>query len=157
MRNKPAGFTAISLLLCLCYSAMTISESIAADSASDLASQFIGSWSLVSFSDKDEQGDTIQQYGDGAFGRIVYGENGKMMVVLMRLGRESLQDPDFFSYTGSYDIDEVAGTVTHHIEACIAPSWVGVDRVRKFEMLDANRIALRPVEGTSELIWRREN
>ena len=110
----------------------------------------------MSFMDKNEQGETIDRYGKGAFGRIVYGENGKMIVVLMRLGRENLEDPDFFSYTGNYDIDEAAGTVTHHIEACIAPSWVGADRVRKFEMLDENRIALRPVEGTSELIWQRE-
>jgi hypothetical protein len=129
--------------------------SVHADS-NDAASQFIGSWSLVSFTDVDENGKTIDRYGENAFGRITYGTNGKMMVVLMRRGREDINDSEFFSYTGSFDVDEVAGTVTHHVEACNAPSWVGTDRVRKFEMLGGDRIALRPVEGTSELIWERE-
>lgn len=124
--------------------------------SNDAASQFIGSWALVSFTDVDENGETIHRYGENAFGRISYDERGRMMVVLMRRGREDINDSEFFSYTGSFDVDEVAGTVTHHIEACNAPSWVGTDRVRKFEMLDGNRIALRPVEGTSELIWQRE-
>jgi len=157
MRSKIAMFFAASLLLCSCSPENLISESVAATAPNDISSQFIGSWSLVSFTDKNEQGDTIQRYGEDPFGRIVYGANGKMMVILMRSGRESLVDPEFFSYTGSYDIDEAAGTVTHHIEACNAPDWIGTDRVRRFEMLSEDRIALRPVEGTSELIWSREN
>lgn len=142
-------------ILVLVSVTLTLCGPIHADS-NDAASQFIGSWSLVSFTDIGENGKTIHRYGEGAFGRITYGTNGKMMVVLMRRGREDINDGEFFSYTGSFDVDEVAGTVTHHVEACNAPSWVGTDRVRKFEMLDGNRIALRPVEGTSELIWNRE-
>jgi len=121
-----------------------------------MKSQFLGSWSLVSWTDTDEQGETISRYGDDPFGRIVYLENGRMMVVLMRQGRGALQDADYFSYSGTFDIDEVAGTVTHHIEACIQPSWIGGDRVRTFEMVGSNRIALRPVEGNGELVWQRE-
>ena len=157
MRTKSAMLFAVGFFLCSCSPEDLISEPIAATAPTDISSQFIGSWSLVSFTDKNEQGDTIHRYGEDAFGRIVYGANGKMMVILMRSGRESLVDPEFFSYTGSYGIDEAAGTVTHHIEACIAPDWIGTDRVRQFEMLSENRIVLRPVEGTSELIWRREN
>ena len=152
-----AVLTTIVFVLCLFSPGGPISDSYAANEATDISSQFIGSWSLVSFTDIDEQGKTIVRYGENAFGRISYGANGKMMVVLMAYGRETRNDPDFFSYTGGYDIDEVAGTVTHHIEACIAPGWIGTDRVRQFEMLSENRIVLRPVEGTSELIWQREN
>ena len=145
----------VKQVLVVFFLILALSSPKLADS-DDAAGQFVGSWSLVSFTDVGENGKTIHRYGEGAFGRITYGTNGKMMVVLMRRGREDINDGEFFSYTGSYDIDEVAGTVTHHVEACNAPSWVGTDRVRKFEMLDGNRIALRPVEGTSELIWNRE-
>lgn len=134
---------------------LTLCGSIIAE-ANEAASQFVGSWSLVSFTDSDENGETIHRFGENAFGRITYGANGMMMVVLMRRGREDINDSEFFSYTGSYDVDDVAGTVTHHVEARNAPSWVGTDRVRKFEILDGDRIALRPVEATSELIWQRE-
>jgi len=157
MRKKLAMLFALSFLICSCSQGDSISESIAATSPTDMSTQFIGTWSLDSFTDKNEQGDTIHRYGEDAFGRIVYVANGKMMVILMRSGRESQLDPEFFSYTGTYAIDEAAGTVTHHIEACIAPDWIGTDRVRQFELLSENRIALRPVEGTSELIWNREN
>ena len=142
-------------ILVLVSVTLTLCGPVHADSK-DAASQFVGSWSLVSFTDVDENGKTIHRYGESAFGRITYGTNGKMMVVLMRRGREKIDDRDFFAYTGSYDVDADASTVTHHIEACNAPDWVGTDRIRKFEMLDGNRIALRPVEGTSELIWQRE-
>jgi len=128
-------------------------ESLAADES---ASQFLGSWSLVSFTNQNEQGETIYPLGENAFGRISYGKNGKMMVVLMRTGLEARGDEGFFAYTGDYTIDTAASTVTHHIESRIAPDWVGTDRVRSFEMLDADHIVLRPVEGAAELIWQRE-
>ena len=156
MKNRIAAACAVTLLLCWFATHGNLGVSVAAAQSSDVAAQFIGSWALVSFTNVDDDGNTIHQYGENAFGRISYDERGRMMVVLMRRGREDISDGDFFSYTGSYDIDEVAGTVTHHVEACNAPSWVGTDRVRTFEMLNGDRIALRPVEGTSELVWQRE-
>ena len=150
------SFAAI-LFLCFVYPVGSINISVAATESIDIRNQFIGSWSLVSFTDVDDAGNTILRYGGNAFGRISYDERGRMMVVLMRRGRDDITDQDFFAYTGSYSIDEAAGTVTHHVEACNAPSWVGTDRTRKFAFLEGNRIALRPVEGTSELIWQRED
>ena len=110
----------------------------------------------MSFKNTNDEGETIYPYGEDGFGRIVYGENGKMAVILMRLRRDAREDGGFFAYTGGYTVDEEASTVTHHVEACVAPGWVGSDRVRRFELLGEDRIALRPQEGTSELVWRRE-
>lgn len=153
MHKKTSKFFVTCFFLFSCSFAMLPLESHAADES---ANQFLGSWSLVSFTNQNEQGETIYPLGENAFGRISYGKNGKMMVVLMRTGREARGDEGFFAYTGNYTIDIAASTVTHHIESCIAPDWIGTDRVRKFEMLDANRIVLRPVEGAAELIWQRE-
>jgi hypothetical protein len=94
-----------------------------------------------------------------------------MAVVLMghgpgtgNLGGNDVPDVDetraeqrrFFAYSGPFTIDPEAGTITHRIEACMAAEWVGTDRVRRFEFLSDDRIALRPLEGSSELIWQRE-
>ena len=157
MKNRMGLLFAVVPLLCMVALRGNLGVSVAAAQSNDAKSQFIGSWSLVSFTDVDDEGNTILRYGENAFGRISYDERGRMMVVLMRRGRDDITDQDFFAYTGSYSIDEAAGTVTHHVEACNAPSWVGTDRTRKFEFLEGNRIALRPVEGTSELIWQRED
>ena len=147
-------------------------DAISAD-AVDVARKFEGGWKLASWTDKNEEGETIHPFGEDAFGRIVYGPAGTMAVVLSRRDRSvagseegslaglSAEDlrlvaSGFFAYSGGYTVDEEAGTVTHHIEACINPEWVGGDRSRRFELLTEDRIALRPVEGTSELIWERE-
>jgi hypothetical protein len=63
-----------------------------------------------------------------------------------------------FSYSGKYSVNEEAQTVTHHIEACINPNWVGTDRARTFERTQENQIKLTATELTpqSELFWQRE-
>lgn len=142
-----------------------------ADEGIDVASKFQGSWSLAKWTDRNEAGEIFYPFGEDAFGRIVYGPAGTMAVVLSRrdravereTGMSGLSPEDrrlaargFFAYSGGYTVDEQEGTVTHHIQACINPEWVGGDRTRRFELLTDDRIALRPVEGTSELIWERE-
>jgi hypothetical protein len=48
----------------------------------------------------------------------------------------------FFSYWGTYDLDEAAGTVTHRIEGCLYPAWVGASQVRNFRLEDPNHLVL---------------
>lgn len=120
------------------------------------AKELEGSWTLVSWTSKNDAGETIHPYGEDAFGRIVYSSNGTMLVVLSGQGRASVSDSGFFAYSGGYTVDENEGTVTHHIEACSNPEWVGRDRTRRFEFLAADRVALRPVESSAELVWQRE-
>lgn len=147
--------------------AETVSES-----SGGITSEFHGSWTLVSWTDTNDAGETFSPYGDQPFGRIIYAPSGKMAVVLegtresdaddaLRLAE--LETPEmravlsrFFAYSGAFTVDEEAGTVTHHIEAALAPGWVGSERVRAFELLSDDRIALRPREGTAELVWQRE-
>jgi hypothetical protein len=42
----------------------------------------------------------------------------------------------FVAYFGTYDVDEAAHTVTHHVEASLVPSWVGTDVKRQFNFQD---------------------
>ena len=67
-----------------------------------------------------------------------------------------------WSYYGTYTIDEAASTVTHHVQGCLSPAWVGGDRTRRFELLDNDRLSLSAtmaddsnVPGEHVLIWRR--
>jgi Lipocalin-like domain len=148
-------FVALGIAWSACAPGEKASAPVAVSAPRDAASRLVGTWSLVSFKNTVD-GATVYPMGEDAAGRIVYGASGKMAVVLMRLGREASGDPGFFAYSGGYRVNEEDETVAHHIEACIAPDWLGTDRVRKFEFLDDDRIALRPVEGASELIWQRE-
>jgi hypothetical protein len=58
-------------------------------------------------------------------------------------------------------VDEEKRTVTHHIEGCLLPNWVGVDQARFFEFAD-NRLTLRTpplmiggAEAVGYLVWER--
>jgi len=62
----------------------------------------------------------------------------------------------FIAYYGRFDIDEATKTVTHHVEACLVPSWVGTDLKRTYRF-KAKHLVLS-VESTNllELVWERE-
>ena len=135
---------------------------------------FVGTWKLVSWTRTNSEGETTHPYGEDAFGRIFYSPNGKMAAILMRrdrakvstqrgvdLASEDLEKVarGYFSYSGTYTVDEEEATVTHHIEACTNPNWPGGDRVREYERRGPNQVVLRPREREDEveLVWVRED
>ena len=72
----------------------------------------------------------------------------------------------FFAYYGTYSVDPIARTVTHHVQGSLRPSWVGTDQLRGFELLDDDRMALTVVlgdaassdtnfPGSNILMWER--
>jgi hypothetical protein len=65
-------------------------------------------------------------------------------------------------YYGSYTVDEQARTVTHHVQGCSFPNYIGTDLKRLFN-LSGDRLSLNTVpevEGGEEvtffLVWERE-
>ena len=67
----------------------------------------------------------------------------------------------YLAYFGTYDVDEAARTVTHHITSSLRSHEVGQDNVRQFE-LSGNELRLRVAvvadngEARNRLIvWRR--
>jgi hypothetical protein len=57
------------------------------------------------------------------------------------------------AYFGTYSVDERARTVTHHRAGSVQPGDKG-DVVRGYEF-SGNRLILRPVGTTREVIWER--
>jgi hypothetical protein len=67
----------------------------------------------------------------------------------------------YYAYFGTYDVDQGARTVTHHITSSLRSHEVGLDNVRSFE-LSGNQLRLRLTvvsddgEQRQRLIaWRR--
>ena len=62
----------------------------------------------------------------------------------------------FIAYFGTFDVDESAKTVIHHVEACLVPGWVGTDLKRNYRFT-ANRLVLTAATtSVLELTWERE-
>ena len=144
--------------------------------------KFIGTWQLLSCESRNDSDNKVRTlYGPNPYGQFIYtapSENsrGNMMVVLMHPQRTAFGSDDshrateeelraalaeFTAYSGTYTVDQDAGTVTHHVAACNMPSWVGVDQLRYFAF-DGDQLTLRtpPMQigkksWTMELVWRR--
>ncbi len=115
-----------------------------------------GVWELASYTVTNSNGVSRFPFGHQPKGQIVYTENGQMSAQLMRSDYDltpfteldfstALQElglSAFFSYWGTYDLDEAAGTVTHRIEGCLYPAWVGASQVRNFRLEDPNHLVL---------------
>lgn len=137
--------------------------------------RFLGVWRLISCERKSKDGGIDYPYGEKPIGRITYDKAGRMSAQLMRPGRRSTVAPGvsliagnasvdeireavngYIAYFGTFDVDESAHTVIHHVQACLVPSWVGTDLKRTYRF-NANRLALTAATtSVLELVWERE-
>ena len=133
----------------------------------------IGVWTLQSCVRTFADGHKEYPFGEKPVGRIEYDQEGRVFALLMRSGRRSTVAPGleldaasaeeireavtgFVAYFGSFEVDNAAQTVTHHVEASLEPSWVGTSLMRRFRWNGARLVLTRAVPGTTdELVWER--
>ncbi len=138
--------------------------------------KFFGVWSLVAVNFYKSDGTLVKLYGDDPRGLFIYTEHGTMSVQIMKRDRPSLPKGrnaehaldeyhailrGYIAYFGTYQVDENARTVIHHVRGSLIPNWVDTDLVREYEF-SGNRLYLRtppaPLRGETmrgELIWER--
>ena len=142
----------------------------------DIASEFVGTWRLISYSDVTSDGQTTYPMGRNAHGRITYEAGGRMAVQLADPDRAAFAASDprsatdaevraafnsYLAYYGSYSVDADRGIVVHHLEMSWIPNWTGGDQVRYFD-LQGGRLTLKtpPIlfdgaERVASLVWER--
>jgi hypothetical protein len=142
----------------------------------DLASEFVGTWRLVSYSAVTSSGETFYPMGRSAQGRIIYEAGGRMAVQLGDPDRVPFAAADpgvagaaemraafdgYLAYFGAYTVDSCRGIIVHHLEMSLNPNWIGGDQVRYFD-LQEDRLTLKTppmvqggVERVATLVWGR--
>lgn len=140
----------------------------------DSESGIVGTWQLVSATNKSAERGVEQAYGPDPAGLVTYTADSRMSVIITHAGREPLSVNDrvgapeteraeafatVISYSGRYTLGE--GQVTHHVEVSSVPNWVDTDFVRK-ATIEGDRLTLRTtpvvhggVEVVAELVWQR--
>ena len=65
----------------------------------------------------------------------------------------------FNAYFGTFDVDQASGTVIHHLQSALIPSWVGSDQRRRYEFSAAGElIILNTASGADyKLVWKRDD
>jgi hypothetical protein len=125
------------------------------------ASQFVGTWSLVSWETELEDGTTRQD--PRSVGYIMYSDTGHMCYLSMDPERPdwgTWSDPTssearsaimgIGAYCGGFEVDEEMGLVFHQVKVEKVPNNVGILRRRHYEFLPADRLALT-VEDREDL------
>lgn len=146
-------------------------ESVKIDSM-NTDNPFIGVWELVSWTARQSDGQVVYPFGADALGQLLYDAGGNVMVEIMKKDRPLFASNDFLhgsteeiiaayngfmAYSGTYDIDPAAGTVTHHVRIGSFPNWVGHDQVRHYTFRGNKLILKSPLMGGAqhELTWKR--
>ncbi len=131
---------------------------VAAQSPGTVTNQLVGTWRLISASQRLADG-TVRpdpQTGPRGAGYIMYSETGRMCAVLANPDRPRWKSETapveaevraafdgLVAYCGTYDVNEAEGYVVHHIEMDRVPNHSGADR-KRFITLSGSRLVLRP-------------
>lgn len=114
----------------------------------------IGSWLLVDWTDVDDAGRELHPFTPRPVGQLLYTEDGRVAVVMMRPGRSSLGTSTFArapaeararaangfnAYSGRWEL--VGQDVRHHVEAALNPDEVGTTLARRVER-EGDRLTL---------------
>ena len=116
--------------------------------------KLIGAWSLVSLEEPGSDGKLNRI--TNRKGMLIYTRDGHMSVQLMLPESESGVSNDYVqngyeASFGSYDVNEQAHTVTHHVEGSVTRGLVGKYLPRVFQFSDGRLIikSTRPDEHWS--------
>lgn len=116
--------------------------------------KLVGAWRLVSLESPEPDGKVSRIIGPK--GMLLYTRDGHMSVQLMYPKSASGLTNDYVkngyeASFGSYDVDEAAHTVTHHVQGSITEGLVGKDLPRAYQFSDGHLIikSTRPDEHWS--------
>ena len=128
-----------------------------------------GCWRLAGYEvTTAEEGVADRPLGDNPAGAILYTPDGYMSAQLARPGpyRDDDEEPNGYhiAYSGPYDVDEQARTVTHHVQVSLIPSWLGTTQIRKVAFGEPGTLVLTATEPragdraliTTTITWARQ-
>jgi Lipocalin-like domain len=142
----------------------------------------IGVWDLVSLQDHRPNGEVLDWMGKKPSGTLIYSSDGHMAVQIMRDPHPAAAGPmwssdgrdllpgaaatdireayrGYYAYFGTWEVDERAHRVTHHIRGSLRSVEVGANYVRPYEFSGEQLLFRSPVSGadgeTRVITWRR--
>jgi hypothetical protein len=119
--------------------------------------RFIGNWRLVDWVLRGASGAIDARFaGERPLGRLTYVADGTMWVHLSRRDRGPAAEN---WYTGTWQVDASARTITHRVQYSFTRNLEGSDQVRNYR-LRRNRLLLWIDSGNGsrvELTWVRES
>jgi len=160
----------LALMTLLCTAAGCTSN----HQADRAAYSLVGTWSAQAEETVDSAGRTV--FSNPATGLLVYTPEGRVAVQIVVLprpvvsavpegpGNVNAWDAEqahkvietYDAYFGTYEVDEVNHTVTHHVQGELRPNLDGAAFRRRYQ-IDGDRLTLRSTDPreTWQVLWKR--
>lgn len=126
-----------------------------------------GTWKLVSYVERAENGGESRTFGAAPHGVLNYGRDGRMFALIVKDERPVVpgsREPTeremaglfqtMGAYAGTFTVD--GDTVTHHVDISWNGSWTGTEQVRSIR-IEGSRLFISAVlpGGIASLVWER--
>ena len=138
----------------LCWTLLSVVALSQPSQSGSAREKLIGAWHLVHMEEQGPDG-KVHRITDRK-GMLVYTRDGHISVQLMFPKAESAQSSEYAqggyeASFGSYDVDEKAQTVTHHVQGSLTRGLVGKDLPRVYRFSGGHLIlrSARPDEHWS--------
>ena len=140
---KALRYSTLAVLVALARLSHAQSKDAGAGSAKE---KLIGAWHLVAMGETGADGKGNQ--ATEIKGTLIYTRDGHMSVQLMYPESEAALNNDYVlngyeASFGTYDVNEVAHTVTHHVQGSLTRGLIGKDLTRVLEFSDG-RLIIKP-------------
>ncbi len=136
-----------------------------------LRDALVGAWKLIEYyiPDKTNDGAKFYPMGDDATGFLTYTPDGYVSAHMMSSGRPAYKSgrlhtgtieemaqaaKGYMAYAGQYEVHEEAGTLIHHMEVSMNPTWLGQAQERHVR-LEGDTITITSPANSAVLVWKR--
>ena len=132
----------------------------------------VGTWTIVSWEQRNGDGTKIERYGADPKGMAFFDAGGRYIITVMRSDRakyasdalwqgtpeENKETADgTMTYFGTYSVNEADSSIAIHVEASSFPNWNGMDQ-KRFVSMPGDQLTLTvrpPGRAVVDVIWKR--
>ncbi|WP_234681930.1 lipocalin-like domain-containing protein [Bradyrhizobium monzae] len=167
MKHRSVFGTCIAAVL-----GLTLHANTAASQGPSLKQALVGTWIVISWEQKKNDGTTLRQFGESPTGMAIFDASGRYIITVMCSDRANYTSNTLWlgtadenkatangtqTYFGTYSMNEADRSIAIHIEGSSFPNWNGANQKRFVAITeDQLTLTIRPPSGeTVDVVWKR--
>jgi hypothetical protein len=137
-----------------------------------LKESLVGTWTVVSWEQKKNDGTTLRQFGANPTGIAFFDAGGRYIITVMRSDRARYASNALWqgtaeenketangtqTYFGTYSVNETDHSIAIHVDSSSFPNWNGTDQKRFVAITEEQlTLTIRPPSGENvDVVWKR--